>query len=92
MGYGALAMLAMKALMVSALALMLSLIIAAKKLASSKDSGESHHVVYAQDSGGIGGGSHHRRRRDLDTTSAELRNHPYRAHLVVPAGYARQFR
>lgn len=86
MGFGALGLLAMKALMISALALMLSLIVAAKKLlSSSKESEDSHHVVYAQEVGS----HHHRRRRDLHEALLELGNHPYRAHLV-PTGYSRR--
>ena len=64
-GFGSLGMLAMKALMVSSLALMLSLIVAAKKFAGSHDSGGGHHVVYAQETG------HHHSKR-----SADFSNHP----------------
>ncbi|EZA55585.1 hypothetical protein X777_03840 [Ooceraea biroi] len=61
MGFGALGLLAMKALMVSAMALMLSLIIAVKKLTSGGDDHGGHHVVYAQDVG-----HHHRKKRSID--------------------------
>ncbi|KAK9296228.1 hypothetical protein QLX08_009724 [Tetragonisca angustula] len=76
LGFGALGMLAMKALMVSALALMLSLIVAVKKLASSHDSGGGHHVVYAQDVGH----HHYRKKRSIGDEDHDL---PYRgyAHL-----------
>ncbi|XP_068978367.1 uncharacterized protein [Bombus flavifrons] len=76
LGFGALGLLAMKALMVSALALMLSLIVAVKKLASSHDSGGGHHVVYAQDVGH----HHYRKKRSLSEEDHDL---PYRgyAHL-----------
>ncbi|XP_008214978.1 uncharacterized protein LOC103317766 [Nasonia vitripennis] len=78
MGFGALALLAMKALMVSSLALMLSLIVAAKKLASSKED-DSHHVVYAQEVS-----SHHRRRRSLGSKHDHLKNQPYRGYINLP--------
>ncbi|XP_043266996.1 uncharacterized protein [Venturia canescens] len=65
-GFGSLGMLAMKALMVSSLALMLSLIVAAKKFASSQDSGGGHHVVYAQESG------HHHSKRSVDFDDPEF--------------------
>ncbi|XP_076174738.1 uncharacterized protein LOC143150386 [Ptiloglossa arizonensis] len=76
MGFGALGLLAMKALMVSAMALMLSLIVAVKKLTSSHDSGGGHHVVYAQDVGH----HHYRKKRSLGEEGNDL---PYRgyAHL-----------
>ncbi|XP_076759071.1 uncharacterized protein LOC143428233 [Xylocopa sonorina] len=76
LGFGALGLLAMKALMVSALALMLSLIVAVKKLTSGHDSGGGHHVVYAQDVGH----HHYRKKRSLDELDHDL---PYRgyAHL-----------
>ncbi|XP_017891456.1 uncharacterized protein LOC108631803 [Ceratina calcarata] len=77
LGFGALGLLAMKALMVSALALMLSLIVAVKKLASGHDSGGGgHHVVYAQDVGH----HHYRKKRSVDEEDHDL---PYRgyAHL-----------
>ncbi|XP_023289770.1 uncharacterized protein LOC105703589 [Orussus abietinus] len=73
MGFGALGLLAMKALMVSALALMLSLIVAVKKLASGHSDGGGHHVVYAQETG-----HHHRRKRALDDDLLDL---PYRGHI-----------
>ncbi|XP_058793725.1 uncharacterized protein LOC131665684 [Phymastichus coffea] len=74
MGFGALGLLAMKALMISALALMLSLIVAAKKMSGGKDE-ESHHVVYAQEVHG-----HHRRRRSLEND----KNYPYRGYVILP--------
>ncbi|XP_046143126.1 uncharacterized protein LOC114879352 [Osmia bicornis bicornis] len=78
LGFGALGLLAMKALMVSALALMLSLIVAVKKLASGHDSGGGHHVVYAQDVGH----HHYRKKRSLGEEDHDL---PYRgyAHLFA---------
>lgn len=79
MGFGALALLAMKALMISALALMLSLIVAAKKLAGHKEEG-SHHVVYAQEIT-----PHHRRRRSLGTKHDDIKNQPYRGYMGLPA-------
>ncbi|CAK9795208.1 hypothetical protein ANTPLA_LOCUS282 [Anthophora plagiata] len=76
LGFGALGLLAMKALMVSAMALMLSLIVAVKKLTSGHDSGGGHHVVYAQDVGH----HHYRKKRSLGEEDHDL---PYRgyAHL-----------
>ncbi|XP_033340499.1 uncharacterized protein LOC117228688 [Megalopta genalis] len=77
MGMGALGLLTIKALMVSAMALTLSLIVAAKKLLSGHDSGGGgHHVVYAQDVGH----HHYRKKRSLGLEDLEL---PYRgyAHL-----------
>ncbi|XP_076651270.1 uncharacterized protein LOC143358198 [Halictus rubicundus] len=76
MGFGALGLLAMKALMVSAMALMLSMIVAVKKLTSGHDSGGGHHVVYAQDVGH----HHYRKKRSLGEENLDL---PYRgyAHL-----------
>ncbi|XP_076629843.1 uncharacterized protein LOC143346019 [Colletes latitarsis] len=76
MGFGALGLLAMKALMVSAMALMLSMIVAVKKLTSGHDSGGGHHVVYAQDVGH----HHYRKRRSPGEVDQDL---PYRgyAHL-----------
>ncbi|XP_011505160.1 PREDICTED: uncharacterized protein LOC105367980 [Ceratosolen solmsi marchali] len=79
MGFGALALLAMKALMVSSLALMLSLIIAAKKLASGKEE-DSHHVVYAQEISS----SHHRRRRSPDNIFDDFKMQPYQGYMIVP--------
>ncbi|KPJ20275.1 hypothetical protein RR48_04873 [Papilio machaon] len=58
-GIGGLGLLTMKALAVSALALMLSAIVGVKKLASSDDH-DDHQVIYA-------GHGHHRKRRDIDT-------------------------
>lgn len=82
MGFGALGLLAMKALMVSAMALMLSLIVAVKKLAGGHDDhGGGHHVVYAQEVG-----HHHRKKRSVeDVDSTQL---PYRgyAHLYANLG------
>ncbi|XP_012145818.1 uncharacterized protein LOC105663148 [Megachile rotundata] len=74
LGFGALGLLAMKALMVSALALMLSLIVAVKKLASGHDSGGGHHVVYAQDVGH----HHYRKKRSLGEEDLPYRGY---AHL-----------
>lgn len=72
LGLGALGLLAMKALMVSGLALMLSLIVAAKKLAGGHDDGGGHHVIYAQESHG------HGHKRSLDgIDSSDL---PYRGY------------
>ncbi|KAL7296195.1 hypothetical protein TKK_0010734 [Trichogramma kaykai] len=85
LGFGALGLLAMKALMISALALMLSLIVAAKKFHSS--SGHHKHLVYAQEL------PHHRRRRRRRRSSSGssnsttiksnrfTRNQPYLAHF-----------
>ncbi|XP_014355412.2 uncharacterized protein LOC106708415 [Papilio machaon] len=58
-GIGGLGLLTMKALAVSALALMLSAIVGVKKLASNDDH-DDHQVIYA-------GHGHHRKRRDIDT-------------------------
>lgn len=74
-GFGSIGMLAMKALMVSSLALMLSLIVAAKKFASSQDSGGGHHVVYAQESG------HHHSKRSADLDDPSLS--PYGGYASV---------
>ncbi|XP_015114409.1 uncharacterized protein LOC107039357 [Diachasma alloeum] len=63
MGFGALGLLAGKALMVSSLALMLSLIVAAKKFASSGSSDGGHHVVYAQE---VSSGHGHHTKRSTD--------------------------
>ncbi|XP_011314567.1 uncharacterized protein [Fopius arisanus] len=63
MGFGALGLLAMKALMVSSLALMLSLIVAAKKFSSSGSSDGGHHVVYAQE---VSSGHGHHTKRSTD--------------------------
>lgn len=81
MGFGALGLLAMKALMVSALALMLSLIVAVKKLAGGHDDHGGHHVVYAQEVG-----HHHRKKRsfeDIDATQLPYRGY---AHLYANLG------
>ncbi|CAK1594306.1 unnamed protein product [Parnassius mnemosyne] len=64
-GIGGLGLLTMKALAVSALALMLSAIVGVKKLASSDDH-EDHQVIYAGHHG-------HRRRRDLTDTPLPYR-------------------
>ncbi|XP_072761437.1 uncharacterized protein [Anoplolepis gracilipes] len=78
MGFGALGLLAMKALMVSAMALMLSLIIAVKKLASGGEDHGGHHVVYAQEVG-----HHHRKKRSIgDDDSTQL---PYRGYANLYA-------
>ncbi|XP_011163969.1 uncharacterized protein LOC105198823 [Solenopsis invicta] len=81
MGFGALGLLAMKALMVSAMALMLSLIVAVKKLASGGDDHGGHHVVYAQEVG-----HHHRKKRSFENVDATQL--PYRgyAHLYANLG------
>ncbi|XP_015585285.1 uncharacterized protein LOC107263017 [Cephus cinctus] len=83
LGFGALGLLAMKALMVSALALMLSLIVAAKKLAGGHDDGGGHHVVYAQEVG------HHHRKRSVSSEnfSADYLNLnlPYRGYAELYA-------
>lgn len=77
MGFGALGLLAMKALLVSAMALMLSLIIAVKKLAGGGDD-HGHHVVYAQEVG-----HHHRKKRSIgDDDSTQL---PYRGYANLYA-------
>ncbi|KAH0949180.1 hypothetical protein HN011_003287 [Eciton burchellii] len=80
MGFGALGLLAMKALMVSAMALMLSLIIAVKKLAGGgEDHGGGHHVVYAQEVG-----HHHRKKRsEMDDDDPTLL--PYRGYANLYA-------
>ena len=77
MGFSALGAVAMKALMISALALMLSLITAVKKLAS-KDEKDEHHVVYAQEIG-----HHHRRRSVSGANDPELS--PYRGYVDLSA-------
>lgn len=56
-GFGTVGLLAMKALMVSALALMLSLIVGLKKLLSSGHEEHGHTVIHA-------GGHDHRRKRE----------------------------
>lgn len=76
MGFGALGLLAMKALMVSAMALMLSLIIAVKKLAGGHED-HGHHVVYAQEA------HHHRKKRSIDDDEATLL--PYRGYANLYA-------
>ncbi|CAK1541112.1 unnamed protein product [Leptosia nina] len=58
-GIGGLGLLTMKALAVSALALMLSAIVGVKKL-TSHDEHDDHQVIYA-------GHGHHRRRRQVET-------------------------
>ncbi|XP_038219434.1 uncharacterized protein LOC119837761 [Zerene cesonia] len=58
-GIGGLGLLTMKALAVSALALMLSAIVGVKKL-TAHDDHDDHQVIYA-------GHGHHRRRRELHT-------------------------
>lgn len=79
MGFGALGLLAMKALMVSAMALMLSLIIAVKKLASGNED-HGHHVVYAQEVG-----HHHRKKRSIDDDESTLL--PYRGYANLYANF-----
>lgn len=77
MGFGALGLLAMKALTVSAMALMLSLIVAVKKLAGGHEE-HGHHVVYAQEVG------HHHRKRSIgdNDDSTQL---PYRGYANLYA-------
>ncbi|XP_015173239.1 PREDICTED: homeobox protein Wariai-like [Polistes dominula] len=77
MGFGALGLLTLKALMVSGLALMLSIIIAVKKLASGGDDGGGHHVVYAQEVG-----HHHRKKRSFtnEDENNEILDLPYRGY------------
>lgn len=72
MGFGALAIMTMKAVLVSAMALMLSLIVAAKKLTAAKED-DGHHVIYAQEV------DHHRRRRSGVAENAPA-NSPYRGY------------
>lgn len=78
MGFGALGLLTMKALMVSGLALMLSIIIAVKKLASSGDDGGGHHVVYAQEVG-----HHHRKKRSMSEENDDILDLPYRGYADI---------
>ncbi|GAB1865655.1 Pou class transcription factor 2-like protein [Camponotus japonicus] len=78
MGFGALGLLAMKALMVSAMALMLSLIIAVKKLAGGGEDHGGHHVVYAQEVG-----HHHRKKRSIEDDDLTLL--PYRGYANLYA-------
>ncbi|XP_050304927.1 uncharacterized protein LOC126742325 [Anthonomus grandis grandis] len=59
LGIGGVGLLAMKALMVSALALMLSIIIGLKKLVHHDDDGGGHHVIHAGH-----GHEYHRRKRE----------------------------
>ena len=73
LGFGALGLLAMKALMTSALALMLSLIIAAKKFGGHHHHEDLAHVVYAQE-------SHHHRKRSLDSVN-DAPSSPYRGYV-----------
>lgn len=58
-GFGTVGLLAMKALMVSALALMLSMIVGLKKLVSSGHDEGGHTVIHA-----TAGGHDHRRKRE----------------------------
>nr|XP_022917861.1 uncharacterized protein LOC111427108 [Onthophagus taurus] len=62
LGLGGVGLLAMKALMVSAMALMLSMIIGLKKLLSSDHDDGGHTVIHASPS--HGGGYDHRKKRD----------------------------
>ncbi|KAI4495716.1 hypothetical protein M0802_008339 [Mischocyttarus mexicanus] len=79
MGFGALGLLTLKALMVSGLALMLSVIIAVKKLTSGGDDGGGHHVVYAQEVG-----HHHRKKRSLSQQDKdEILDLPYRGYTDI---------
>ncbi|XP_017781611.1 PREDICTED: uncharacterized protein LOC108566310, partial [Nicrophorus vespilloides] len=59
LGLGGVGLLAMKALMVSALALMLSMVIGLKKLVSSEHDDGGHTVIHASH-----GHDHHRRKRE----------------------------
>ncbi|KAL1494621.1 hypothetical protein ABEB36_010191 [Hypothenemus hampei] len=59
LGIGGVGLLAMKALMVSALALMLSIIIGLKKLVHHDDDGGGHHVIHAGH-----GHEYHRKKRE----------------------------
>lgn len=68
LGIGGVGLLAMKALMVSALALMLAVIIGLKKLVSS-DHDEGHTVIHAT----AHGGHEHRRKRE----AAEMAYHAW---------------
>lgn len=64
LGLGGVGLLAMKALMVSALALMLSMVIGIKKLVSSGHDEGGYHVIHA--SGGGHGHEHRRKREAVD--------------------------
>lgn len=64
LGLGGVGLLAMKALMVSAMALMLSLIVGLKKLVSSDHDDSGHTVIHANPS--HGGGYEHRKKRAAD--------------------------
>ncbi|XP_030752909.1 uncharacterized protein LOC115879976 [Sitophilus oryzae] len=70
LGLGGVGMLAMKALMVSALALMLSVIVGLKKLTHHDDDG-GHHVIHASS-----GHEHYRRRRE----AADMAYRAYQAY------------
>lgn len=76
-GFGTLALMAMKALILSSLALMLSLLTALKKHHSGGHH-EDHHLVYAQEVT-----PHYRRRRSGDNLAENFENHPYRKHEVT---------
>ncbi|PSN43154.1 hypothetical protein C0J52_17071 [Blattella germanica] len=84
-GMGGLGLLAMKALMVSAMALLLSAIIGIKKLASKDDDHGGHHVsvVPVHHSGGDHG--HYRKKRSLDDGDI------YEAALLAYRGYQQLF-
>lgn len=70
LGFGALGLLAMKALMISTLALLLSLLVAAKKLQGGHHHHDAH-LVYAQD-----------RRKKRDTSlEYDKRFSPYKGYL-----------
>lgn len=72
LGLGGVGLLAMKALMVSALALMLSMVIGIKKLVSSgHDDGGGHHVIHA-----TAHGHDHRRKRE----AADMAYHAYQKY------------
>lgn len=66
LGLGGVGLLAMKALMVSALALMLSIIIGLKKLVSSGHDEGGHTVIHASHGGGGHGHDYRRKREAVD--------------------------
>ena len=80
MGMGALGLLAMKGLMLSAMALMLSLIALLKKNHKEED---HHHVVYAQEVG-----HHHRRRRSIPSYN-QFKYFPYQAYVDFQSDLAK---
>lgn len=72
-GFGTVGLLAMKALMVSALALMLSLIVGLKKLLSSGHEEHGHTVIHA-----TAGGHDHRRKRE----ATDMAYHAWNEYLT----------